>query len=93
MDDVSIAIDGVSPYVNTMDVINTTGSFFTNAAGGDFTLNNTANQGALVRGHGTPGAIPGVSQVGYADMGVFQHLDSGTSGSATLIEGPGLVQP
>ncbi len=80
----TIPINAVGTYTNTLDVINTTGSFFTNAAGGDFTLNNTANQGALVRGHGTPGTMPGVSQVGYRDMGVFQHQDAGGASGSNM---------
>ena len=39
----------------------------------DFTLNNVAGGGNSIRGYGTPGALPGVSQTGKIDMGVFQH--------------------
>ena len=54
----------------------TTGSFFTNAATGDFTLNNTADCGALLRGTGFPGTFLNAS-VGYSDIGLFQHEDAG----------------
>jgi hypothetical protein len=90
-------INGVSPYVNVLDVLNTTGSFFTNAAGGDFTINSIANRGALIRGTGWPGAIVGVSQVGYQDFGVFRHQDpaGGAGGGhvlqSSIIQGLGAI--
>lgn len=76
MDDVGTtnAINGVAPYVRTLDVT-LTGDPFTSSSTGDFTLNNTAGAGAACRAAGIPGAMPGVSQVGYLDMGVFQHQD------------------
>lgn len=61
------------PAVNF--VTNTTGSFFTNAAGGDFSLNATANQGALARGAGYPGLMPRGTSTGYLDIGAIQHAD------------------
>lgn len=70
------AINAVSPYTNVLDVILSAGPF-TNAAGGDFTLNNTAGGGAACRGAGTPGPLLGVSQTGKIDMGCFQHADTG----------------
>jgi parallel beta-helix repeat protein len=53
---------------------------FTNAAGGDFTLNNTAAGGALVRGAGVPTGtlpftFPGLSLTGYDDLGALQHRE------------------
>lgn len=72
------AINGVSPYTNSLDVI-LTANPFTNSASGDFTLNNTAGGGAACRGHGIPGAMPGLSQVGYMDMGAFQAQATSTS--------------
>jgi hypothetical protein len=50
---------------------------FTNAAGADFTLNNTAGGGAACRVAGFPGVLPNLSGVGYADIGVYQHQDAG----------------
>lgn len=50
---------------------------FTNAAGGDFSLNNTAGGGAAVRGAGVPGTFPGISTTGYSDGGAVQHQDAG----------------
>lgn len=61
---------------------NVTGTFFTNAASGDFSLNNTANQGALLRAAGVPGAFPGISTTGFLDIGATQHQDSGGGGSS-----------
>lgn len=57
---------------------------FTNPASGDFSLNNTAGGGALLRGAGFPGQINGLSTTtGYVDIGAFQHLDSGTGSGAS----------
>lgn len=54
---------------------------FTNAASGDFSLNNTAGGGAALRGAGFPGAMPRGTTTGYADIGALQHQDSGGGGS------------
>lgn len=70
--------NGVAPYTNVLDKV-LSGSPFTNAAGGDFTLNNTAGAGASCRAGGTPGALPGISQLGYIDMGALQHQETGSS--------------
>lgn len=58
-------------------VTNSTGSFFTNPGSGDFSLNNTANQGALARATGFPGVMPRGTSTGYVDIGAIQHQDSG----------------
>jgi len=60
-----------------------TGTAFTNAAGGDFSLNNTASQGASLRAVADPGSFIGLSTTSYADIGAAQHQDSG--GAATNI--------
>lgn len=78
--DDTTGINGVAPYTNVNDVIVTDGSPFTNEAGGDFTLNNTALRGALLRGTGTPGGLPGISQVGYMDFGALQSQATGGGG-------------
>lgn len=62
---------------------NTTGTFFTNAAGGDFSLNNTTNQGALARGTGYPGTFPVGSSVGYLDIGAVQHQAAAAGAGAS----------
>lgn len=46
---------------------------FTNAAGNDYSLNNTAGAGAACRAAGTPGAYPAGSTTGYPDIGAAQH--------------------
>lgn len=50
-------------------------SFFTNAAGQDFTLNNNAGGGASARAAGYPGALP-VGGTGYLDIGALQHQEA-----------------
>ncbi len=61
-------------------VHNTTGSFFTNAAGHDFSLNNTTNQGALLRATGFPGVFPRGTTTAYLDIGAAQHADPAAGG-------------
>jgi len=55
---------------------NVTGSFFVNAAGGNFALNQLANQGVLARAAGIPGAFPAGTTTGFLDVGGAQHQDS-----------------
>lgn len=50
---------------------------FTNAAGGDFSLNTTAGGGAALRAAGVPGPLG--SNTGYRDVGALQHADSGAA--------------
>tara|TARA_R110000868_G_scaffold72068_1_gene210263 strand:- start:214 stop:1557 length:1344 start_codon:yes stop_codon:yes gene_type:complete len=50
-----------------------TGVPFTNAAGGDYSLNNTAGQGAACRSVGFPGTAP--FGTGYEDIGPLRHQD------------------
>jgi hypothetical protein len=46
---------------------------FTDKASGDFTLNNTAGAGALLRATGFPGVLPGLStSTGDRDIGPFE---------------------
>jgi hypothetical protein len=91
MDDAGITnvINGVSPYLNTLDVViaSTAGSNnpFTNDAGGDFTLNATAGAGALIRGHGVPASYPNATGTNNRDMGAFQHADPVSSGGSALM--------
>lgn len=94
MDDTSVnAVSGTSSYTNTLDVIVTAGTPFTNAASNDFTLNNTASQGALLRSTAN-GAPYGVSQISYGDFGTFRHQDSAGGSSGSRLVGPSaLVTP
>ncbi len=66
-----------------------TGSPFTDAAAGDFSLNNTAGAGAACRAAGHPGLLPNGLTTGYLDIGAVQHQDSGGSGGGLLVN-PGL---
>lgn len=55
--------------------VSLTASPFTNAASGDFSLNNTAGAGALLRAAAAPGVFPAGLTTGYADIGAVQHAD------------------
>lgn len=51
----------------------------------DWTLNNTAGAGALVRGTGAPGIMPGVfTTASYRDFGPLQHQDTGTPNASPV---------
>ena len=56
---------------------------YTNAASGDFTLNNNAGGGALLRSAGFPGSITGGS-IGYLDVGAYQIAAGSGSGGLIL---------
>jgi hypothetical protein len=56
------------------------GSFFTNAAGGDFSLNNTAGQGALLVGTGYPQLFPAGVTPNFEDIGASQSVAGGGGG-------------
>lgn len=64
-----------------------TGDPFTNAAGGDFSTNNTAGAGALLRALGFPSSYPGLSTSSSVDIGAAQFV--GTSGGACHLAGAG----
>lgn len=70
---------GTGKFVNNLNPTTGTGSFFTNAAGADFSLNNTASAGAALRGTGYPGVLP-IGGTGYIDVGALQHQDTGGGG-------------
>lgn len=75
---------------NDVDV--TAGTPYTNSGGNDWTLNNTASQGALLRATGNPGTIMNATGTGYEDIGAFQHQDSGGSGGNANILGGSVIQ-
>jgi hypothetical protein len=56
-------------------------SFFTNAASGDFSLNSTANAGALLRALGFPTTFPGGLTANYSDVGAAQAAAAAGGGS------------
>ena len=53
---------------------------FTNAAGGDFSLNNTAGGGAALRAAGYPSSFPGLSTLTYPNVGA-QIPEPATAGA------------
>lgn len=59
---------------------------FVSAASGNFALNATAGGGAGCRAAGIPGAFPGGTTTGYADIGAAQHADAGGG----LLVNPGM---
>jgi hypothetical protein len=73
------------PYQEPTIITQTAGSYFVSASTGNFALNNTAGQGALLRAAGYPGLMPRGTTTAYTDIGAAQHQDSGT-GAITLIE-------
>lgn len=62
----------------------TAGSVFVNAASANFALNNTTNQGALLRAAGVPAFFPAGLTASYQDIGASQHQDTGGGGNATV---------
>jgi hypothetical protein len=62
-------------------------SFFTNASGRDFSLNNAASAGKAARAAGSPGAYFSASTTGYQDIGAAQHADpaGGVSAQAIIV--------
>lgn len=69
-----------------------TGTPFTNAAGNDFSLNNTAGAGAVVRAASFIGAFPGISTTTYLDGGAVQHQDTPVTAvqvsNVSVLDGP-----
>lgn len=62
-----------------------TGSAFVNAAGGDFSINNTTNAGASLRAAGKPSSFPGLSTNSYPDIGAAQHQDTAAVINSSII--------
>lgn len=76
-------------FTMTEGFVTGTGSFFTNAAADDFSLNNTAGAGAAVRAVGLPGTYPDGLSIAYLDMGAVQHADPASSGGIAHMAGAG----
>lgn len=68
-------VNGSGPYTNLADLILTVDPFVDKTTD-DYRLNNTVGGGADARAHGVPNSWPGLSFVGYRDMGPFQHAES-----------------
>ncbi len=75
----NVSISGVA--CKSVNQITGTSTFFVNAAGGNFALNNTATGGGLCRSAGYPGTMPVGLSTGYLDIGAIQHQDAGGGGS------------
>lgn len=58
------------------------GDPFTNAGSGDFSLDNTASEGAALREAGWPGVFLGISTTGYRDIGAAETQDAGGGGAS-----------
>jgi len=63
--------------------INLSADPYTDAAAGDFTINNNAGGGVLLRSAGFPGSITGGS-IGYLDVGAYQVAGGGSGGGLIL---------
>jgi hypothetical protein len=59
----------------------TSGSYFTNAAGGVFQLNATGGQGATLKAIGYPATFPAGLTNNYADVGAAQSQNTGGTSS------------
>jgi len=80
-----------STFCSAGDIINPitlTAIPWTNAAGGDFSLNNTAGGGALLRELGYPSTLPGLSTNDYSDVNAVQR--SVASAAGALMYHPGM---
>ena len=72
-----ISTAALGSIIEELDGITLSDSPFTDAASGDFTLNNTASAGASCR---AASDLWG----GYADLGAVQHQDAGGGGGSAL---------
>jgi hypothetical protein len=70
------------PASAAADFVTLTADPFTDAAGGDFTLNSTAGGGAELKGAGWPSALPGLSGTSHLDIGAYQSQVGGGSGGS-----------
>ena len=66
---------------------------FTSKGTGDWSLNNTAGAGALLRAVGLIGILPGSSSTGYQDIGPLQHPDPGGAAGPSQFQGSFLSRP
>lgn len=67
-----------------VSIIQSAGTFFTDAANGDFKPNATAGQGALARAASYPNTFPGGTS-SFQDVGAQQHQDAGGGGLAVPV--------
>jgi hypothetical protein len=76
----------VSGWLNAVNNITAlSGVPFVDAAGGDFSLDNTASEGASCRNAATPVALPGVAATNtYQDLGAVRHADPAAAAGMIL---------
>lgn len=79
-------------FVLNRSFVTGSASFFTDAAGGDFSLNTTAGGGAAARAAGIPGVFPGISTTGHLDIGAAQHADPASSGGGIPVIGGNIIR-
>lgn len=90
--DLSVASGAAFVAIGTLAA---SGSVFANAAGDDFSLNDTSGRGLLLRAAGFPGSFPAVSTTSYLDVGAIQRQDAApgvTSGGPAHMVNGGLTQ-
>lgn len=75
--------------VDSIGFITPTASVFTNAAGNDFSLNNTASAGALLRNAGYPTTFLRGTTPTYLDVGAARHQDPSSSAGPIKFAGDG----
>ncbi len=85
--DSTSGIDGFGVYTN-VDDLTLTGNPYTNSAGGDFSLNQTAGAGAACRGAGVPDDWSGLTPTSSPDFGAIQATATAVGG---LIRHPGMM--
>lgn len=74
---------GTGTFIHNTGFITGTGSFFTNASAGDFSLNATAGRGDALKAAALPGIFPVGLTTGYLDIGAAQHQDAGGGGGGS----------
>lgn len=72
-------------FVQNIGFVTGSGSFFTNAAAGDFSLNDTAGAGAAAKSAGYPGVYPGGLTTGFEDIGAAQSQGNGGGGGSSAV--------
>jgi hypothetical protein len=71
---------------NTGFITVTVGSVFVNAGSNNYLLNNTVNQGALLRAAANPATFPRGLTNNYRDIGAAQHQDSPSTTNIFVID-------
>lgn len=75
---------GVGQVFNDGTIV-LTGDPFTNAAGNDFSLNNTSGAGADLKNAGWPSVLPYGSTNNYPDIGAVRHQDPAAGGGGAAL--------